>query len=185
MFSLVKKGVVNGTIKTGFVFGGKELSDFAAGNEMIQVMPFSVNNNPLEIAKNDNLISINTCLMVDLTGQICSESLGHRQYSGTGGQMDFVLGAWLSKGGKSFLCLPSTTTGKDNTLISNITLDLPSGAVVTTPRSFAMYVVTEYGIADLQNKPIRHRVNEMIKIAHPDFRDSLRQEAIKAGLIRE
>ena len=120
--------------------------------------------------------------MSDLTGQVCSESVGHQQVSGIGGQIDFVQGASWSKGGKSFLCMTSTTevNGK---LTSNIMLDLPAGQVVTTPRAMVMYIVTEYGIADLRNRSIPDRVHAMISIAHPDFREELTQQAIKAGLI--
>jgi acyl-CoA hydrolase len=119
-----------------------------------------------------------------LTGQSCSESLGFVQYSCTGGQSDFTRGAALSKGGKGFLCLPSTIQTKDGKITSTITAAFPPGAVITTQRSDVMYVVTEYGIADLYCKPITARVNELIAIAHPDFRESLRKQAIEAGLIR-
>jgi acyl-CoA hydrolase len=140
---------------------------------------------PSAIGKNDNFVSINACLMVDLTGQVCSESIGFRQYSSTGGQLDYVRGAALSKGGKSFLCLPSVNVDKKGNMRSTISTRLPAGQVVTVPRTDVMYVVTEYGIADLYNKSISERVEALIAIAHPDFRESLRNEAIEAGLIAE
>jgi acyl-CoA hydrolase len=123
--------------------------------------------------------------MADLTGQVGSESLGHNLYSSTGGQLDYVKGANGSKGGQSFLCMPSTRKVKDGSLKSTITLSFPAGEIITTPRSEVMNIVTEFGIANLYNKPIYQRVEEMISIAHPDFRESLRKEAVQAGMIRE
>jgi acyl-CoA hydrolase len=183
MMDLVKKGIVTGRIVAGFGLGSNELYNFM-GDSKVELRPIRIINDPNEIGKNDNLISINVTLMIDLTGQSCSESLGFAQYSCTGGQSDFTRGAALSKGGKGFLCLPSTVQTKDGKKSSTITAELPPGAVVTTQRSDVMYVVTEYGIADLYCKPIAARVNELIAIAHPDFREGLRKQAIEAGLIR-
>jgi acyl-CoA hydrolase len=160
--------VVTGDILAGFGLGSQELYDFCSEGRA-QFALISVVNNPYEIGKKDSFISINACLMADLTGQVCSESLGHYQYSTIGGQLDFAKGAALSRGGRSFLCLPSTTKCKDGKVSSTITLNLPSGAVVTTPRAEVMYIVTEFGAAFLQNKPIRERVNAMIRIAHPNL----------------
>lgn len=179
---LYKQGVITGEMRVAFGMGNQELYDFVDQGP-VQFAPISEINNPINISKVKNLVGINACLMADLTGQICSESIGHYQYSSTGGQLDFVNGAMLSKSAKTFLCLPATNKKKDGTVTSCITLNLPAGAIVTVPRTQVQYVVTEYGIADLKNKPIRARVEEMIKIAHPDFRDSLRQEAIAAGLL--
>lgn len=184
MVHLAKKGVINGKMYAGLGLGSRELYEFV-GEGKVELAPIHIVNNPYEIGKNDNFISINACLMVDLTGQICSESVGFRQVSGTGGQLDYVRGAGLSKGGKSFVCLASTTKDKDGKLVSTINTVLPQGAAITTPRSDAMYIVTEYGIADVYNKPIKERVNALIAVAHPDFRDELRIEAIKVGLIKE
>ncbi len=183
MLDLVKKGIVTGKIVAGFGLGSNELYDFM-GDGRVELRPVRIINDPNEIGKIDNLISINVTLMIDLTGQSCSESLGFAQYSCTGGQSDFTRGAAMSKGGKGFLCLPSTVQTKDGKKSSTITVALPPGAVVTTQRSDVMYVVTEYGIADLHCKPIVARVNELIAIAHPDFREGLRKQAIEAGLIR-
>jgi len=183
MLDLVKKGIVTGKIVAGFGLGSNELYNFM-GDGRVELRPVRIVNDPNEIAKIDNLISINVTLMVDLTGQSCSESIGFAQYSCTGGQSDFTRGAALAKGGKGFLCLPSTIQTKDGKKSSTITAALPPGAVVTTQRSDVMYVVTEYGIADLYCKPIAARVNELIAIAHPDFREGLRKQAIEAGLIR-
>ena len=109
----------------------------------------------------------------------------HRQYSGTGGQLDCIRSGNLSPGGKSFLCMPSRKKMKDGTYHSTITLNLPAGEIVTVPRTDVMYVVTEQGIANLYNRPIEERVEAMISIAHPNFREQLRKEAIEAGLLRE
>jgi acyl-CoA hydrolase len=183
MVYLAKKGVISGKMVSAFGLGSKELYEFV-GEGKIELQPIPIVNKPAEIGKHDNFVSINACVMADLTGQVCSETLGHYQYSSTGGQLDYVKGAALSKGGQSFLCLPSTIENKDGSIKSTITLNLPDGEVITTPRSEVMYVVTEYGIADLQNRPIRERVEQMISIAHPDFRDELREQAKKANLIR-
>jgi acyl-CoA hydrolase len=183
MLELVKKGVITGKMVAGFGLGSNELYEFI-GQGKVELKPLRITNDPLEIAKIKNLISVNVTLMVDLTGQACSESLGFTQYSSTGGQSDFGRGAALSPGGKAFLCLPSTIKTKDGKTISTITAALPPGAAVTTQRSDVMYVVTEYGIADLFNKPIVDRVNALIAIAHPDFRDTLKKQAVEAGLIR-
>ena len=184
MLYLAKKGVITGKMVAGFGLGSNELYEFI-GEGKVELKPLRITNDPNEIAKCDKLMSINVTLMVDLTGQACSESLGYMQYSSTGGQADFARGAALSRGGKSFLCLPSTVQMKDGSVISTITASLPAGAVVTTPRTDVMYVVTEYGIADLFCKPIVDRVNALIAIAHPDFRDQLRRQAVEAGLIRQ
>ena len=184
MVYLAKKGVINGHMFAAFGLGSTELYEFV-GEGKVDLCPISFVNDPYEIAKKDNFVSINACLMADLTGQVCSETLGHSIYSSTGGQLDYAKGAAMSKGGQSFLCMPSTVKGKDGSRISTITLNLPAGEVVTTPRSEVMNIVTEFGIADLYHQPIRERVKRMIAIAHPDFREELHAQALEAGLIRE
>lgn len=184
MVYLAKKGVISGKMFAAFGLGSTELYEFV-GQGGVELCPISFVNNSYEVAKKDNFVSINACLMADLTGQICSETLGHYIYSSTGGQLDYAKGAAMSKGGQSYLCMSSTVKNKDGTVSSTITLNLPAGEVVTTPRSEVMYVVTEFGIADLQNQPIRERVKRMIAIAHPDFREDLHKQALEAGLIRE
>jgi acyl-CoA hydrolase len=183
LLELAKKGVITGKMVAGFGLGSNELYDFV-GQGKVELKPLRITNDPQEIGKCEKLMSVNVTLMVDLTGQACSESIGFLQYSSTGGQSDFTRGAALSKGGKAFLCLPSTIKTKDGKVQSTITAVLPPGAVVTTQRSDVMYVVTEYGIADVFRKPIPDRVNALIAIAHPDFREELRQQAVQAGLIR-
>lgn len=190
MMNLINKGVLNcsrkshrpGKIVYGFGFGSKDLYNFMDRNIMLEAMPISMVNDPRTIAMNDNMISVNNALMIDLTGQVASESLGHEMYSGTGGQLDFVRGAKMSRGGKSIFAIESTAKTK-NGVISKITTTFPAGTIVTTPRADVQYVVTEFGVADLFNKTIEQRVNSLINIAHPDFREQLRSEAKQSRLI--
>ena len=191
MVTLAKRGVINCSKKTfhrdkivcGFGIGTKELYEFMDHNPLIAAFPISYINDISNIAKIDNFVSINNALTVDLTGQVCSETLGFSVYSGTGGQLDFVRGAQLSKGGQSFIALKAAANTK-NGPISRISSVLPPGTVVTTPRTDVQYIVTEYGIADLYNKSNEQRVKAMVSIAHPDFRDQLTKEAKDAGLLR-
>src|SRR5262249_11350319 len=139
-------------------------------------------NAPHVIMQNDNMISINNTTQIDLQGQAASESDGHRHISGTGGQLQFVRGAYASKGGKSFICLSSTFEKKGQRK-SRIVLDLTPGNIVTTPRSDVMYVVTEYGMVNLKGKSVAERACAMIGLAHPDFREGLEREAYEHRLI--
>lgn len=175
---LAKKGAITGSITACFGLGSDELYEFARQGKC-EFVPIVESNHPFMFRDIEKFVSINTCLMTDLTGQVCSEAIGHYQYSGIGGQLDFALAAQESKGGKSFLCLPSTAKGK-----STITLDLPAGTAVTTPRSEVMYIVTEYGVADVYLKSIEERALALINIAHPDFREGLLAQAKEVGLIR-
>ena len=191
MVTLTEKGVITGSKKTmnpgeltcSFGIGTKMLYDFMNRNPFVKSYPISEIANVTQIAKNDKFISINNALMSDLTGQICSESVGFDQFSATGGQLDFVRGATQSKGGKSFIAFRSVAEKKDGSMVSRITAALPPGAVVTTPRTDTQYVVTEFGCADIRNKSIPERVKAMISIAHPQFRDSLYNEAKQKGLV--
>ena len=132
--------------------------------------------------RNDRVVSINNTTQMDLQGQASSESSGHRHISGTGGQLQFVRGAYASKGGKSFICL-SSTYERHGIRKSRIVLDLTPGNIVTTPRSDMMYVVTEFGIVNLKGKTVPERAAAMISLAHPDFRDELGRQAREHGLI--
>lgn len=189
VMELMKAGALNGRKKNykpgkvvgAFCVGTRAFYDFIDGNMDLEFHEISVVNNPLEIAKNDNLISINNALMFDLTGQAASESIGTKQYSGTGGQVNFVHGAKLSRGGKSILTLNSTYTDKDGNLRSKILPVLPEGTVVTTSRNDVQYVVTEYGVANLRFKSIPERARALIAIAHPQFREELQEEAKRHG----
>jgi acetyl-CoA hydrolase len=175
---LVQRGIVSGEKKTlhpgkiiaGFVLGTKKLYDFIDNNPIIEFHPQEYVNDPFIIAKNNKMIAINSAIEVDLTGQICADSMGTKLYSGIGGQVDFIRGAVLSEGGKGIIALPSIT--KDGE-ISRIVPTLKDGAGVVTSRSDVHYVVTEYGVAMLFGKSIQERAKELINISHPKFRDEL------------
>lgn len=191
MVDLIECGAVNNSKKTlckgicviGFALGSKRMYDFLNNNPLVETRTFEWINNPYVIAQNDNAVSINSALEIDLTGQVCAESIGLRQYSGTGGQLDYVRGATASKGGMSFMAMPSVRIDREGKMHSKINLTLPIGAAVTTPRADVQYIVTEYGIANLRFETIENRAKRMISIAHPDFRDQLVFDAKKAGLI--
>jgi len=140
---------------------------------MVQMMPVDYVNDPRIIGQNDNLISINSAMEVDLYGQVCAEAMGKTQFSGIGGQLDFVRGASFSKGGKSIIAFPSTAK---NDTISKIVPWLSEGTPVTTTRVDVDYVVTEYGVAKLKFNSLRERARQLIGIAHPNFRDALKAE---------
>lgn len=191
IIELMNMGVINnkqknffpGKTVAAFTYGSKEAYRFVDHNPDFYFMPFPVVNNPVNIAKNDNMISINTALSIDLMGQVCSDNLGGLQYSATGGQLDFVRGAQMSKGGKSFIAVTSTVNSKRAGLQSRIVTHLPLGSAVTTPRSDVQYVVTEYGCVNLKPLTMKNRVRAMINLAHPDFRPQLTEEAKQAGLL--
>lgn len=178
LIDLMLSGVINNRKKTfhkgktivTFCLGTKKLYDFVDGNPHVEFFPSEHVNSPVNIAKNDNMVSINSAIEVDLTGQVVSDSIGYQFYSGIGGQVDFARGASLSKGGKPIIALPSTTKdGKTSRIVAHIT----EGGGVVTSRGHVNYVVTEYGIASLLGKSIRERSLELIRIAHPKFRDKL------------
>ncbi len=175
-----KKQIHRGQCVTTFAFGSKRIYDFIDDNPGIAILPVDYVNDPAVICKNDNMISINAAVEVDLMGQVCAESIGTRHLSGTGGQVDFVRGACQSKGGKSFIAF--TSTAKNGT-VSKIQPTLTPGAVVTTSKNDVDYIVTEYGIAQLRGLPLSKRVANLIAIAHPDFRDELTFEAKKRGMM--
>lgn len=191
MFYLTQKGAVDNSAKQidpgiavmGFTMGSKEMYQFLDHNPKTVTRPIAYTNDPYVVAQLDNFVSVNGCISVDLTGQVCSESIGNKQFSGTGGQLDFVRGAQMSKGGMSFIAMRSTNTKKDGTVSSKIIFNHTSGTVVTTTRTDVQYLVTEYGVADLKNESAFQRVKKLIDIAHPDFRDELKFEAKKAGLL--
>ena len=176
------KRMDKGKMVYSFCGGTRKLYDFIDGNPVCCCGPVDYVNDIGVISQNEKMISINSCLQVDLYGQVSAESAGYRQISGTGGQLDFVLGAFLSKGGKSFLCTPSARRRPDGTLESLIVPAMPAGTVVTTPRSATQYVVTEYGIVNLKGKSSWDRAELLISIAHPEVRDALIREAEKMGI---
>ena len=188
MVELIQCGAVNNSKKqihrgisvTTFAFGSKRIYDYLDDNPGIALMPVDYVNNPEVICRNDNMISINAAIEVDLFGQVCAESVGTKHMSGTGGQVDYVRGACQSRGGKSFIAFASTAKGGT---ISKISPILTPGAVCTTSKNDVDHIVTEYGIAKLRGRPMDERVKALIAIAHPNFRDELTFEAKKRGLI--
>lgn len=171
-----------GKIIYTFAGGTKRLYDFLDDNQVVFSAPVDYVNNVGVVQSIDKFVSINGCINLDLFGQVNAESAGYTQISGTGGQLDFALGAFLSKGGQGFICLHSTRKNKDGSLESLIRPTLPTGSIVTTPRAAVHHIVTEYGVAMLKGKSTWERAEALINIAHPDFRDELIKEAEKMGI---
>jgi acyl-CoA hydrolase len=184
----IEAGVITGAKKTlhprkviaTFYMGTKKLYDFIDNNPIFETHPTEYTNHPFVVAKNDKMVAINSAIEVDLTGQVCADSIGTRIYSGFGGQVDFIRGAAQSKDGKPIIALPSAT--KDGK-ISKIVPTLQLGAGVVTTRADVHYVVTEFGVTYLHGKNLRQRAEALINIAHPDFRQWLEQEAKKRKLL--
>lgn len=182
---LVEQGVINNSRKTlhagkivvGFVLGTHSLYEWVDDNPLCEFHRQEYVNDPFVIAQNDRMVAINSAIEVDLTGQVCADSIGPKFFSGVGGQLDFVYGASRSKGGVPIIAMPATTTMKDGTVISKIVAMLKLGAGVVTGRNHVHYIVTEYGVADLYGKSVRQRVKALINIAHPDFRADLEKQA--------
>ena len=178
----MKKGINQGKMTFTFAQGTEDLYKWMDNNPMMMSAPVDYVNNVDVIASNHKMTSINSCLQIDLFGQVNSESSGLQHIGGTGGQLDFVMGAFQSEGGKSFLCTPSTRTLKDGTVESLIMPTLPQGSIVSTPRSGVHYIVTEYGAVNLKGKTTYERAKLLISVAHPDFRAELEEEAQKMGI---
>lgn len=186
--ALFEQGIITCSRKTfhpgkmvaGFLFGTDQLYRFVDNNAIVELHPTEYVNDPFRIAQNDNMVAINAALQVDLTGQVCADSIGPVFYSGVGGQLDFIRGAARSKGGLPIIALPSTA--KSDT-ISRISLMLPEGSGVTTTRNDVHFIVTEYGVASLYGKTIRQRAQALINIAHPKFREELTYAARKIGYL--
>ncbi|WP_459129729.1 acetyl-CoA hydrolase/transferase family protein [Guggenheimella bovis] len=177
VLELYNKGVITNKKKTTypgkmvatFLMGTKNLYDFVDNNPEVLMMPVDVVNHPLVVSQEKNIVSLNSCVQVDLMGQIASESIGNTQISGVGGQVDFVRGAAMSENGRSIIAMASTVKGKSSKIVTR----LDDGAAVTTSRNDVDYVVTEYGVAELKGKSLRERSRALISIAHPDFREEL------------
>jgi butyryl-CoA:acetate CoA-transferase len=166
-----------------FALGGRATYDFINNNPQVAFYPVDYTNDPFVVSRNDRVVAVNNCVEVDILGQICSESAGTRQISGTGGQLDFTYGAYRSKGGRAFICMSSAYTKKGE-LASRIKPTLTPGAVVTVPRTMVHFLVTEHGVVDLKGRTFWERAEAIISIAHPDFRDELIAEAEKLGVWR-
>lgn len=192
MVDMILSGRVTGRCKNinpgkhvfTFAMGMQRCYDFINENSSCAIYPVDYVNDPALIGQIDNFMAINNCLEIDLYGQVSAESAGTRQISGTGGQVDFMLGSYRSKGGKGFICLKSTATKKDGTVVSRIRPTLAPCTIVTTPRSLVNYVVTEYGIVQLKGRSTWERAEALISIAHPDFREDLIKEAEKMRIWR-
>jgi len=190
LVELVKAGVATGARKQvevgkavyAFAIGSRDLYETIDRNPAFETRAVDHTNLPHMVARNDNIVAINSTGQMDLQGQAASESDGHRHFSGTGGQLGFVRAAYQSKGGRAFLCMPSTHQ-KDGRRKSRILLDLPGGTIVTVPRTDVMHVVTEFGMVCLKGKSVAERAKAMISIAHPDFREGLARDAHAHGLI--
>ena len=182
---MTKAGRISGAKKNidkykqvfSFAMGSRELYDFIDDNPGVIAYSVDYTNSPIVVASIDNFVSINACIEVDLFGQVCAESVGTKHISGTGGQLDFVEGAYKSKGGQSFIAMTSTFTSKDGKLASRIKPILTPGSIVTDPRTATHMVATEYGIANMKGKSTWERAEALIAIAHPDFRDELVKSA--------
>jgi 4-hydroxybutyrate CoA-transferase len=175
-----KKTINTGKFMATFLMGTRKLYDFVDNNPDVELQPVDYINDPYIIGQHENMISINSALQVDMMGQVNAEMIGSRQFSGIGGQVDFVRGASRSKNGKSVIALPSTASGGK---ISRIVCELDRGAAVSTSRNDVHYVVTEQGVADLRGKSIRERAQALIAIAHPAFRAALTEEAKTKGIL--
>lgn len=169
-----RKKVARGRSVTGFAMGSDALYSHVHDNPEVAFLDIEFVNNPTVIAKNSRVTSINSALQIDLSGQVCADSIGHRIYSGVGGQVDFVLGATYSQHGKSIIAMPATA--RDGTL-SRLVTTLEAGAGVVTTRAQVDYVVTEFGVAQLRGRSLSQRAHDLIAIAHPDFREELSREA--------
>ncbi len=188
VIDLVEAGVITNARKTfhpgkivaGFLFGSKRLYEFVHDNPIVELHPTHYVNDPFNIARNERMVAINSAIEVDLTGQVCADSIGPRIYSGFGGQLDFIRGAAYSKGGIPIIALPSTAKGET---ISRIVPQLKPGAGVVTTRADVHYVVTEYGVAYLHGKSLRERAKALIRIAHPKFREELERYAKEVGYL--
>jgi len=185
----IEEGIITGAKKTfhpnkiilTFLLGSEKLYEFADNNPVFEAHPTDYTNHPFNVSRNDNMVAINSAIEVDITGQICSDSIGTYIYSGFGGQVDFIRGAAHSKGGKPIIALPSTARSGE---VSRIVPFLKKGAGVVTTRADVTYVVTEYGVAYLHGKNLPERTKSLIDIAHPKFRPDLTKEAKERNLLR-
>ena len=179
-----KKNIDKGKMVYTFAMGSQKLYDFLDNNPVCASYPVNYTNDPQVIGRNDKVIAINNALEVDLFSQVASESNGSRQISGTGGQLDFIMGAFNSRGGKGLICISSTYKDKDGTVHSRIVPTFSAGTIVTCPRSITHYVITEFGCAQLKGKSTWQRAESLIEIAHPDFREEMIKQADQLNIWR-
>jgi 4-hydroxybutyrate CoA-transferase len=179
-----RKSIHRGRMIAGFMIGSRKVYDFADDNPFLELHPQEYVNDPFVIAQNEKMVAINSAVEVDLTGQVCADSIGTRFYSGVGGQVDFIYGASRAKGGQAIIALPSTTKMKDGTLVSKIVPLLKPGAGVTTTRNHVRTIVTEFGVAQLYGKSVRERAHALIHIAHPQFREELTRQVFEIYRVR-
>ncbi|MBR1770219.1 MAG: 4-hydroxybutyrate CoA-transferase, partial [Bacteroidales bacterium] len=180
---LVEKGVINGKNKaldkgkmvSTFLMGSQNLYDFVNNNPEVLMMECSYTNDPFVVANQPKMTAINSCIEIDLTGQVCAGSIGYKMFSGVGGQVDFMYGASRSKGGKAIMAMPSVT----NKGMTKIVSHLKEGAGVDSTRFHMHYFVTEYGVVDLYGKSMQQRAKLLISVAHPDFREELEKAAVE------
>jgi len=188
LITAIEKGIITGRKKTlhpgkiivTFILGSRELYSYVHNNPEFECHPVQYTNHPFVISQNEKMVAINSAIEVDLTGQVCSDSIGPRIYSGFGGQVDFIRGAAHAEGGKPIIAIPATARGGEE---SRITAFLKKGAGVVTSRGDVHYVVTEFGIAYLHGKNLKERAKALIEIAHPDFREELERGAKERGLL--
>jgi acetyl-CoA hydrolase len=191
VIDLVEAGVVNnsrksihaGKIVCGFLLGTKRLYEWVDNNPLVELHRTEYVNDPFVVAQNDRMVAINSALEVDLTGQVCADSIGPKMYSAVGGQLDFIYGASRSRGGVPIIALPSTSTLRDGSVISKIVPMLKQGAGVVTSRNHVHYVITEFGVAELYGKSVRQRTQALISIADPRFREEITAKARELNYI--
>ena len=178
-----RKTLLPGKIVIGFVLGSQRLYRWVHNNPLCEFRRTEYVNDPFIIAQNERMVAINSAIEIDLTGQVCADSIGPKFFSGVGGQLDFIYGASRAKEGVPIIAMPSTTTLKDGSLVSRIVPTLKPGAGVVTGRNHVHYIVTEYGVADLYGKSVRQRVTALVNLAHPDFRADLEKQAAELNWV--
>ena len=184
MIDLAASGAID-HITTAGCYGSPAIYEFTGTSPLVETRDLGEMIDPCNIGLQDNMVAINSTFMVDLLGQACSEAQGLNQYSSVGGQFGYMYGATRSKGGRSFLCLRSTYTNKEGKLCSNIVPWLPEKCIVTAPKYLSMYIVSEYGVANVYLKTNKDRIRALIKIAHPDFRTEIKEQIVSTGMIKE
>jgi 4-hydroxybutyrate CoA-transferase len=172
-----RKSIHQGKIICGFLLGTRRLYEWVDNNPLVELHRTEYVNDPFVVAQNDRMVAINSAIEVDLTGQVCADSIGPKMHSAVGGQLDFIYGASRSRGGVPIIALPSTSTLRDGTVVSKIVPMLKPGAGVVTSRNHVRFVVTEFGVAELYGKSVRQRTQALIQIAHPDFRAEITEKA--------